>query len=285
MTKTGASTGRPRVVVDPHGRRLSEIFSPGDLARLHDIAEVVWGQDEPMPVDAARDAMSDAVAIVTAGWRYGPIPASASKLRAIIDVSGGLPASLDYADCFARGIHALTAAPGFARQVAEMALGMALASCRSIVAGDRAMRAGQEKWMHAGNEDTFMLFDQPVGFIGFGGIARALQPLLAPFHCPISAFDPWLGDGYLRSQGVTPVSLEHLVESSRVVFVLAAPTPSNQALLDRAVLERFQPGAVLVLVSRAHVVDFDAMTELVGQGRLRAVPGVWNTLNRVPVLT
>jgi phosphoglycerate dehydrogenase-like enzyme len=46
-----------------------------------------------------------------------------------------------------------------------------------------------------------------------------------------------------------------------VIFVLAAPSVENRALLSRERLERIQPGAVPVLVSRAHVVDFDALTD------------------------
>jgi phosphoglycerate dehydrogenase-like enzyme len=51
--------------------------------------------------------------------------------------------------------------------------------------------------------------------------------------------------------------------------------PSNRELLDRAKLERIQPGSVLVLISRAHLVDFDALTELVGAGRFRAAIDVF----------
>src|SRR5207253_9761274 len=110
------------------------------------------------------------------------------------------------------------------------------------------------------NVGTFLLYGKPVGFIGYGNIARALRPLLAPFGCPISVYDPWLGEGYLRHQGVTPVSLDHLIETSKVIFVLATPTVENRALLSREVLTKIQPGAVLVLISRAHVIDFEALT-------------------------
>jgi len=254
---------------------MQEIFAPEDLARLGDLVEVVWGRDEAMPVEEAHAAMEDAVAVVSAGWRYGEIPENARNLRAIVDVGGGFPASLDYQRCFAQGIRVLTAAPAFGPQVAEMALGMALAASREIVAGDRAMRNGTESWQHAGNETTFLLFGRPVGFIGFGSIARCLRPLLAPFGCPVSVYDPWLGEGYLRSQGVEPVSLEQLLRGSQVLFVLATPTAENQALLSRAMLEQIQPGAVLVLISRAHVVDFDALTEFVLQGRFKAAIDVF----------
>lgn len=268
-------TDKPRVVVDPHSRKMEEIFAPVDLARLYETVEVVWGRDEPMPSNDARAALGDAIAIVCSGWRYGDVPDAARDLRAIIDVSGGFPTTLDYERCFARGIRILSAAPAFGPQVAEMALGMALAASREIVTGDRAMRKGEEQWLHAGNATTFLLYNQPVGFIGFGSIARCLAPLLAPFGCTISAYDPWLADGHLRNQGVTPVALDDLLETSRVIFVLAVPSAENRALLSREHLARIQAGAVLVLISRAHVVDFDALTDFVAQGRFKAAIDVF----------
>jgi phosphoglycerate dehydrogenase-like enzyme len=255
---------------------MAEIFAPQDLARLHDTVEVVWGQDEPMPLEDARTALREAAAVVCGNWRYGDVRAAVA-LRAILCVSGGFPDNLDYEHCFASGIRALSAAPAFGPQVAEMALGMALAAGRDIVAGDRAMRAGNERWLHAGNAGAFLLYGKPVGFIGFGGLARALRPLLAPFGCPIAVYDPWLADGYLRSEGVEPVGLEDLMARSKVIFVLATPSGENRALLGRELLERIQPGAVLALLSRAHVVDFDALTELVLAGRFKAAIDVFPT--------
>lgn len=270
-------TDKSVVIVDPHGRRMDEIFSPVDRTRLEELVEVVGGHDEPMPVDQFVAALPRAVAVVCANWRYGDVLGRATSLRAIIGVSGGFPAQLDYDACFDRRIRVLSSAPAFGPQVAEMALGMALAAGREIVAGDRAMREGTEQWLHAGNATTTLLFGQPVGFIGFGGLARNLQPLLAPFGCPISVYDPWLAEGYLRRQGAQPMGLDELLERSRVIFVLAVPSVENRALLTRARLERIQPGAILVLISRAHLVDFDALTELVLAGRFKAAIDVFPT--------
>lgn len=269
---------RLTVLVDPHFRRMDEIFAPEDRARLEALAQVRWGRDEPMPLVEAQAALADAAAVVCSSWRYGDEAlAHATKLRAILDVSGGFPQDLDYERCFARGVRVLSCAPAFGPQVAEMALAMALACSRRICEGDRAMRAGEERWLHAGNQGTFQLAGQPVGLIGYGGLARALRPLLAPFGCQLAVYDPWLSPGYLRSQGLAPAPLERLMAESRVIFVLAAPSAENRALLDRSLLERVQPGAVLVLISRAHVVDFDALTELVLAGRFRAAIDVFPT--------
>lgn len=266
---------KPTVVVDPHFRRMDEIFSPADRARLHGLVEVVWGRDEPMPDDAFRAALPEAVAVICGDWRYGEVLDHAPRLRAIIEVAGAFPRALDYDTCFARGIRVLSVAPAFGPQVAEMALGLALDACREIAAGDRAIRAGAEQWGHAGNATTFQLRGQPVGFIGYGNLARHLHPLLAPFGCPIQAYDPWVGAGYLRGLGVEPVGLEELLDTSRVVFVLAVPTSENRALLSREMLARVRPDAALVLMSRAHVVDFDALTECVRAGRFRAAIDVF----------
>jgi len=268
---------KPRVLVDPHFRRMEEIFSPSDLARLHATVDVVWGRDEPMPMEEAQTALSTAAAVVCSEWRYDTDLAHAPTLRAIIDVAGAFPRTLDYAQCFRRGIRVLTAAPAFGPQVAEMALGLALAASRDIVSGDRAVRAGTERYLHAGNTGTFLLYGQRVGFIGYGNLARSLHPLLMPFRCRFLAFDPWLTDSYLRSQGIEPVPLEQLLSVSQVIFVLAAPTVENRALLSRELLERITPGAVVVLINRAHVVDFDALTELVSAGRFKAAIDVFPT--------
>jgi len=189
---------------------------------------------------------------------------------------GRLAPELDYARCFERGIRVLSAAPGFAGAVAELALGLALASARDIVSGDRAMRAGEERWLSAADGlETFLLADKPVGLVGFGNVGRRLRALLEPFGCEISAYDPWLTDAYLRQEGVEPAALEELLAGSRVIFVLATPTSENAALLSRERLELVARDAVLVLVSRAHVVDFEALTELVLAGRFRAAVDVY----------
>jgi len=269
---------KPLVIVDPFFRRMPEIFRPADLKRLHAIAEVAWARSEPMPEAEREQALPEAVAIVTGGWRrYGEGALDrAPKLRAIMDVGGSFPGpELDYEACFARGIRVLGSAWAFGPMVAEMALGMALAACREIAVGDAAIRSGTELWLHKGNRTTFSLYDQPVGFIGCGGLARSLRPLLVPFRCPIRAYDPWLTDTYIREEGYEPSGPEELLRRSRFVFVLAVPAPENQALLDRDRLEMLPRGAVLVLISRAHLIDFDALTEMVLAGRFRAAIDVF----------
>ena len=267
-----------KVILDPHFRPLEPLFPPPLLQRLRGFAEVVWAKDEPMPEEELALHAGDTVAIVTGSWRHGPLDRF-PRLRAILEVGGSFPSpdKLDYETCFARGIRVLSCAPGFAPAVAEMALGMAIALGRNIVSGDAAFRQGEETWGHKGFVEDSFLFDKPVGFIGFGTIARRLKELLGPFRCPIKVYDPWLTDDYLRTQGVYPATLDDLLETSRITFVLAVPSASNKALLDREKLERIPPNGSLVLISRSHLVEFDALTEMVLSGRFTAGIDVFPT--------
>ena len=99
------------VLIDPHFRRMDELFSTADLVRLHEVAAVQWGQDEPMPLDDAERALTEVDAVVCANWRYGDALYRAPKLRAILTVSGGFPLDFDYDYCFDKRIRVSTAAP------------------------------------------------------------------------------------------------------------------------------------------------------------------------------
>lgn len=266
---------KPTLLLDPNFRLLNVVFTPADLARIHAAADVRWGKDEPCP-PAELDAMAGEIEYIVCGhWRHGNV-ARFPKLRAILEVGGGFPSphDLDYAACFARGIRVLSCAPAFGPYVAELGLGLALACARQIAWTDQAFRHGMPQWSHT-EFDTeigtpFTLFGKQAGFIGFGGLARSLRPLLAPFGMPIQAYDPWLTDTYLRNQGVAPVDLDTLLSTSRVIFVLAVPSSSNRALLDREKIALIQRDAVLILISRSHLVDFEALTEALLAGRFRA---------------
>jgi phosphoglycerate dehydrogenase-like enzyme len=282
MAKDATMQNKPKIILDPSFRKMANILSELDLKRLHAAADVIWGKDEPMPDAEIEKVRDEIVAIICGSWRYGDINRF-PQLLAILEVGGGFPSpqSLDYAACFSRGVRVLSCAPAFAPAVAEMGLGLALACARQIAWTDQAFRRDDPNWSHTdfitelGN--PFTLYGKQAGFIGFGSLARALKPLIDPFGCPIQVYDPWLTDAYLRRQNVTPVDLDTLLSTSRIIFVLAVPSESNRALLNREKLSLIRQDAVLILLSRAHVVDFDALTEMLLAGRFMAGIDVFPT--------
>ena len=267
---------KQKVILNPYPRPLDMIMSNQDAERLHDLVDVIWGKDEDIPDSEFARACRDAYAFITSSWRSRPLD-DMPNLRAIMETGGRhpSPAHLDYETCFARGIRVLSCAPAYGPMVAEMALGMAIAAARGIVSAHNDFVAGEELYLYPSNSTAFTLYDQPVGFIGFGGLAQSLRPLLAPFRCPIQVYDPWLPPSFISERGCTPVSLQDLLSQARIIFVLAIPSNENKAMLDRELLSLIRSDAVLLLISRSHFVDFDALTDLLHQGRFRAAIDVF----------
>ena len=272
MPGVGATmrTGKPKVLLEPIYRPMERLFTPEDLRRLRAAANVVWAVQGEIPAKEL-EKHRDAAAIICGWWHHGS-PAMFPKLQGVFEVGGNLPSPqyLDYDECFRRGITVASCAPAFGPAVAELALALTLACSRTVVETDRAFRRGNERWQFEANEESFMLFDQTVGFIGFGGLARNLKPLLDPFGVKVLAYDPWLKPSYLRAQGAEPCGLDALLRRARVIYVLAIPSPKNRGLLARRRLSLIRRDATVILISRSHLVDFDALTDMVRRKRFRA---------------
>jgi phosphoglycerate dehydrogenase-like enzyme len=265
----------PLILVDPLPRTLAMICDGPTRERLERLGRLVVHEDGPMPDDVVERHLPEAVAILGQTAMPRERLERAPRLRAIVNVEGNFLPNVDYGAALDRGIHVLNASPAFALPVAELALGMAIDLARGISAADRAMRAGTESYGLESNAAAFLLSGQPVGIVGFGDLGRELHRLLAPFGCPTKVYDPWLPDVLIERVGAAPAALDDLLATSRVVFVFAAVTSENEGLLGRAKLEGMRPDAILLLMSRAGVVDFAALTDLVRAGRLRAATDVF----------
>jgi phosphoglycerate dehydrogenase-like enzyme len=273
--KTRPEPHKPIIIFDPYPRSQELIFQLRQWERLQTLGRIVHAGDDRLDPDTIDMYLPDAAALIGQTDMPAERLKRARNLKAILNVEGNFLPNVDYDICFRRGIHVLAAAPAFAPAVAESALAFALDLARGITAADRDFRAGNEKYGLAGNRDTFSLRQADVGFIGFGNLARALLPLLAPFHCRIRVSDPWLPDSYVRDHRCEPSSLEDVLSKSRVIFILATVTTENEGFIDDTQLALIQPGAAVILVSRAAVVDFEAFVRRVEAGHFRAATDVF----------
>ena len=268
----------PVILFDPFPRAAPLIFA-GDMLqrfeRLGRIVGLVESGDGKLSAALVDAALPDAVAIVGQTDLDASRLARAPNLRAVINVEGNFQQNVDYAECFRRGIHVLSIAPVFAQPVAEMALGLAIDLARGITQADRLMRDGAEQYGLAGNRVSFVLRGATMSLIGCGNLGRTLIPLLLPFRPRLLIHDPWLPDSAIRELGGEPATLEAALSEPRVIFALAGVTEDNRGSLDRSRLELIRRDAIFLLMSRAGLVDFDALTELVAAGRFRAATDVF----------
>jgi len=266
---------KPKALFDGHPRTVEMLFSASDLERLKSLLNLTVWTGSPMPADQVEQHLPDVSVIIGQTALPRERLERARRLKTIVNVEGNFPPNIDYEYCFVHGIHVLNGGVAFGPAVAEMALGLALALARGIPEGDRLFREGKEVYGRLSNQTSFLLSGAEVGFIGFGNLGRALRKLLEPFRCRIRVYDPWLSARWLAEFGMTPSSLEELLASSQIVFVLAGVTIDNRAMLDKGKLDLMPKGACLVLVSRAALVDFDALTEKLAAGDIRAAVDVF----------
>lgn len=265
---------KPLIISAPEPRSIEIIFTDAAKAQLFDRYEVVEVQADGLP------ALPDRV-LAEARYVLGQPPINAdllarmTGLKAVLNVESNLLPNMPYDLLFQRGIHVLTTGAVFAEPVAEIGLAFALNLLRDVVEADLAFREGRELWGFAGNTRARLLSGAKVGLIGFGELGRALNRLLSGFRAEVSAYDPWLPPSILRDHGVTPVGLDALLAGSDVVFCVAAVTGDNAGFLGAAHFARMQAGAVFVLLSRAGVVDFDALMQAVASGHILAASDVY----------
>jgi phosphoglycerate dehydrogenase-like enzyme len=268
-------SSRPTVIVDPWPRTTGLVFTPETRDRLEALADLVWHEDGRMPAAMLEAALPRAVALIGQADMPAERLARAPLLRAVINVEGNFLPNVDHAECARRGVSVLSVAPCFSLPVAEMGLGLALDLARGITATDRAFRNGAEEYGLAGNRSSFLLTGSDMGLVGYGNLGRALRPLLAPFGGIVRVYDPWLPAGYLREQRCVPASLAEVLARSRIVFLLAGVTEENKGLIGRREIALMQPGTVVVLLSRAPLVDWEAFVEAARTGRIRAATDVF----------
>ena len=263
-----------RVLYDPDPRATDEIFSPEALADLRSRYAVTEWQGQDREAFYTTHLPRTDILISQQPMEADRL-ALAPNLRAIFNVETNFLPNVDYAECFRRGIHVLAPGAVFAAPVAEMALGMALSLARNIHGEHAAFLTGQEKWLFEGNRQSELLAGSTVEIIGFGDVGRSLHRLLAPFGCRVQVFDPWLPHGHLKRLGVEPVGFDALMASNRFVFVMATITTDNAGMIDARALGLMQPGAMLLLMSRAAAADFGALTQAAASGLIRVATDVF----------
>ena len=266
---------KPRIIIDPQPRTVDLIFDAKAQTQLANLADLTVFDAGPMPTEMLEEALPEAEIIIGQTDLPRERLERGAKLRAIFNVEGNYLPNIDYDYCFSRNIRVLIASPAFAVPVAEMALALALDLARGVSKNDRAFHERNEKYGFESNKDCFLFTGSRVGIIGFGDLARAFRPMVRPFRCSVKVHDPWLPERELLNNDCTPASLEEVLSTSDAVFVFASVTSENQGFLTARELSLIRPGGLFVLMSRAGVVDFDALTAAAQSGHLKVATDVF----------
>ncbi|MBE7184817.1 MAG: hydroxyacid dehydrogenase [Methylobacterium mesophilicum] len=265
---------KPLVISAPEPRSLDLIFSDDARTALHERYDIFECEAHEV-ANLSADVLGEARFIIGQPPLDSAALAKLGSLRCIFNVESNLFLNMPYDEVFARGIHVVTTGAVFAEPVAELGLGLALDLARTFTDADLLFREGKELWGGDGNGAARLLSGSEIGIVGFGDLGRALNRLLAGFRAKVRVFDPWQPASTLRDQGVEPASLETVLSQSDTVFVVASVTSENEGFLGRESFASMRKGAAFILLSRAGVVDFDALMDAVRSGHIVAASDVF----------
>jgi phosphoglycerate dehydrogenase-like enzyme len=266
---------KTKILIDPLPRTMEMIFRPEAQLRLAEIAELTVFETGRMPADMVDHVLPESEVLIGQTDLPRERLNRAPKLHTIFNVEGNFLPNVDYQCCFERGIRVLIASPAFAVAVAESALGLALDLVRGISRNHGKFKSRTEDYGLESNRGCHLFTGLRVGVIGFGDLGRAFRPLVQPFRCPVKVYDPWLPSREILRYDCVPASLEEVLSWSDAIFVFAGVTTENQGFLGRRELALIRPGGLFILMSRAAVVDFEALTDAVRGGRLRVATDVF----------
>ena len=235
--------------------------------------------------DELRAALADADAAVVESLAIGPQElAIAGRLRAVHKY-GTVLRNIDTAACAARNVDVLTVRRRTNIACAEHAFALLLALTRKLVTLDGRVSLEQlraagyrpapydtrytpnSNWARIGGLRT--LHGSTAGILGLGEIGREIALRAAAFGMEVlyhqrtrisAAEESMWHAGYC--------GLDELLARSDVIFVALPLNAATRGLIDGARLARMNPGALLVNVSRAAIVERRAALEALSSGRL-----------------
>jgi lactate dehydrogenase-like 2-hydroxyacid dehydrogenase len=186
--------------------------------------------------------------------------------------------NVDAAEAGRRGI-IVTNTPGVLDdEVADLTLGLLLATLRKIPQADRYLREG--RWLEAPFPLSSTLRDRKVGIVGLGRIGKAIARRLSGFDVSIAYHGRTQQDDVAFTYHPTAVGL---AQACDVLIVITPGGASTRHLINAEVLKALGPNGILINVARGSVVDEQALIEALRSGTiLSAGLDVYEDEPRVP---
>jgi D-3-phosphoglycerate dehydrogenase len=191
------------------------------------------------------------------------------RCRLIQQPSAGYE-NIDADAAAAAGIPVANAGPANAGPVAEHAIMAAIACLRFLRVAIAEAEAGgweRQSWL---DRDLWDLDQRSVGILGLGAVGEAIARRLAVFGSTVlyNKRTP-LPPAREAELGVVYRDLDALLRESQVLILTLPLNDDTRDILNRARLQLLPQGAVVVNVARGHLIDLEAMGDLLRMGRLR----------------
>ena len=244
---------------------IAEELSPATLDALGPDFEVrnCNGADR-IELLAALSKGVDAVLIRSATKMDAEAISAAKGLKVIARAGVGLD-NVEIPAATAAGVMVVNAPTSNIVSAAELAIGLLLASARSISPAHAALRGG--KWArskYTGAE----LFEKTLGVVGFGRIGQLVAHRMQAFGMDVVAYDPYLQPAKAAQLNVKLVELDELLKVSDFITIHLPKTKETANLIGTEALKKVKPTVRIINAARGGVLDESALYEALKNGKV-----------------
>lgn len=177
--------------------------------------------------------------------------------------------NVDWKAARGRGIAVANVPDYGTEEVADSAIGMALALTRGIHLFNSRLRDGVGDWMYTQAQPVWRLRGRVFGIIGLGRIGTAAALRAQALGMDVAFYDPFVPDGRDKSLGVRRVeTLEALLAEAHVVSMHCPLTAETHHMLNAKSIAKMRRGTFLVNTARGAVVDATAIPAAIASGQL-----------------
>ena len=170
--------------------------------------------------------------------------------------------NVDIIEATKRGIHVTNSPEANIISVAELTVGLIIASARNLIKGNNTLK--QKKWDRSALTGI-ELYEKTLGFVGFGRVARLVASRMHSFGMKIVFFDPYIDES---TQNETKLELDELLQQSDVVSLHVVKNKETINLISKEKLSLMKQDAIFINTSRGGVVDESEVLRLVDNGKL-----------------
>ena len=170
--------------------------------------------------------------------------------------------NVDIIEATKRGIHVTNSPEANIISVAELTIGLIIASARNLIKGNNTLK--QKKWDRSALTGI-ELYEKTLGFVGFGRVARLVASRMESFGMKIVFFDPYIDES---TQNETKLELDELLQQSDVVSLHVVKNKETINLISKEKLSLMKQDSIIINTSRGGVVDESEVLRLVDNGKL-----------------
>jgi D-3-phosphoglycerate dehydrogenase len=244
---------------------IAEELSPATLDALGPDFEVrnCNGADRSELLAALSKGV-DAVLIRSATKMDAEAISVAKGLKVIARAGVGLD-NVEIPAATAAGVMVVNAPTSNIVSAAELAIGLLLASARSISPAHAALKGG--KWArskYTGAE----LFEKTLGIVGFGRIGQLVAHRMQAFGMDVVAYDPYLQPAKAAQLNVKLVELDELLKVSDFITIHLPKTKETANLIGTDALKKVKPTVRIINAARGGVLDESALYEALKNGKV-----------------